>query len=241
MISNERWQFAQHAEEVYQRQKANANTHNMNGIISIAEQKSEYVVKLLSMLEFATREDHSAIEIGSGSHGMIWKLPCKDRTAIDPLADFYFEKFQQLQDNGTKIIAAKGEDIPLPDECADIVLSENVLDHTHQPVQVLHEVARLLRPGGRFYCSVDVHGPVWFLLNGVYNLLFNIGLKLNVRAFPAHPHHFRKKDVQGLFEKVALRVLWHRSGNPVRTSGSVWGKIKFWFGKNGLIELVATK
>jgi SAM-dependent methyltransferase len=40
------------------------------------------------------------------------------------------------------------EDIPFDDESADIVLMDDVLEHVHDPEQVLRECRRVLRPGG---------------------------------------------------------------------------------------------
>lgn len=43
-----------------------------------------------------------------------------------------------------------GDHIPFPDEGFDLVICDNVLEHVEEPAQVLREVARVLRPGGRF-------------------------------------------------------------------------------------------
>lgn len=42
------------------------------------------------------------------------------------------------------------EDIPYPPESFDLVFSDNVLEHLENPEQVFAEVARILKPGGRF-------------------------------------------------------------------------------------------
>lgn len=41
--------------------------------------------------------------------------------------------------------------IPYPDETFDLVLSANVLEHLSDPVTSFREVARVLKPGGRFF------------------------------------------------------------------------------------------
>ncbi len=47
-----------------------------------------------------------------------------------------------------KILMATGESIPFPDATFDVVYSANVLEHTADPVKVLSESLRVLKPGG---------------------------------------------------------------------------------------------
>jgi SAM-dependent methyltransferase len=43
-----------------------------------------------------------------------------------------------------------GESIPYPDASFDVVVSDNVLEHLDNPVEVFSEVRRVLKPGGVF-------------------------------------------------------------------------------------------
>ncbi len=43
-----------------------------------------------------------------------------------------------------------GEAIPYPDGHFDLVFADNVLEHLERPAEVFREVARVLKPGGRF-------------------------------------------------------------------------------------------
>lgn len=49
-----------------------------------------------------------------------------------------------------EVFSAYGEQIPLPDRCVDLVYVRQVLHHTRDLPGVLHECARLLKPGGAF-------------------------------------------------------------------------------------------
>jgi SAM-dependent methyltransferase len=48
-------------------------------------------------------------------------------------------------------------DIPLPDECVDIVLSYDVLEHVQDPRRSVSEIRRVLRPGGAAYLVFPVY------------------------------------------------------------------------------------
>jgi SAM-dependent methyltransferase len=50
--------------------------------------------------------------------------------------------------NPERIIPVMGESLPFEDASFDIVYSANVLEHTENPLKVLEEAVRVLRPGG---------------------------------------------------------------------------------------------
>jgi ubiquinone/menaquinone biosynthesis C-methylase UbiE len=77
------------------------------------------------------------------------------------------------------VLAAPAESIPLPDAAVDTVISSLVLCSVDDPDRVVGEVARVLRPGGRFlflehvahpapfpYLAQRVVTPLWSRLGG---------------------------------------------------------------------------
>jgi SAM-dependent methyltransferase len=53
-----------------------------------------------------------------------------------------------------RIVPVADNDLPFPDASFDIVYSANVLEHTQNPLRVLEEAVRVLRPGGVFHTEV---------------------------------------------------------------------------------------
>ena len=138
----------------------------------------------------------SAVEIGAGPYPALAAAPRWNRAvAVDPIARAYAEE-GILPDAAGHVtyIEASGERIPLPASFADLVIIENALDHVSDPIAVLTEIRRLLRPGGLLWVLVD----------------------LSTYSDHMHPHPFDEARVRGLlretgFEAVKDRVSDHKS------------------------------
>lgn len=60
---------------------------------------------------------------------------------------------------GVNLLVVPGEPFPLPDQCADLVLSTSCLEHDSMYWLTFLEMARILRPGGFLYVNVPSKGP----------------------------------------------------------------------------------
>jgi SAM-dependent methyltransferase len=98
-----------------------------------------------------------AVEIGGGPYPCLAAARFASAAVIDPLADGYQSEGLITPDAGrVTYIAAVGERMPLPSASADLVVTDNCLDHVEDPAQVAREMARVLRPGGLLWLLVDV-------------------------------------------------------------------------------------
>jgi arabinofuranan 3-O-arabinosyltransferase len=62
---------------------------------------------------------------------------------------------------GGRTIAGDGNRLPLPDACADVTFSSNVLEHIPDPARFLGEMVRVTRPGGVIYLSFTAWYSPW--------------------------------------------------------------------------------
>ncbi|MCC6427865.1 MAG: class I SAM-dependent methyltransferase [Phycisphaerales bacterium] len=139
----------------------------------------------------------TAIEIGSGPFPSISLTPWRQAIAVDPLADGYVtENLVPKIAHAAEVtfLAAVGESVPLPANCADLAVLENCLDHVDDPALVLRECRRLLRPDGLAWLLVDL-----------------MDYKDHM-----HPHPFCEKSIKGIvategFEVVRERISDHKS------------------------------
>lgn len=140
--------------------------------------------------------ERSAVEIGGGPFPALAAAPRWRRAvAVDPLARSYAEE-ELMPPHAAHVVPldAPGERIPLPAGFADLVITENCLDHVTDPAKVLSEVYRLLRPGGLLWLLVD----------------------LSNYSDHMHPHPFNEERVKRLlsdggFETVREHVSDHKS------------------------------
>lgn len=157
-------------------------------------------------------------DIGCGPHGIISGLELSARESgslpqrmygIDPLMDTYrtYTEHGVLRESEViRLITAKGENVPLPDESCDYVFCTNAVDHVEEPERVIKEAGRICKSGGVFCMAVHVVNPVWAWSRPI---LFLVDKN--------HPHHFGTTAILRLarkyFSQVTVRAR-HRGRGP---------------------------
>lgn len=128
----------------------------------------------------ALARSNDVVHLGAGS---VWlgdlcgeSLEGKTVYAVEPDAE-------ALERNpAPQKIVAGGEQIPLPPTSIDLIVCEYVVEHLEEPLKVLREAQRLLRPGGRFIFVT----PNWLSYSGL--------------ATHYTPHRFHLRFLRRLFE-----------------------------------------
>lgn len=100
------------------------------------------------------REGMKIIECGSGPGYLVLNIARQCPTAqisaleIDP---FLFEKLKENSDNGRFYTAVQGSiyDTKFPENHFDIVITRLVIEHLDKPGEAIHELTRILKPGGK--------------------------------------------------------------------------------------------
>ncbi len=116
-----------------------------------------------------------AVDLGCGPGYLVTDLirqaPDLHVTGIDLSDEMLAEAEAHVQRHGASQHASfrKGDvqQIPFPDDSLDLVISTLSLHHWLDPVAVLDEISRVLRPGGSlliFDLRRDVPAPIWLLM-----------------------------------------------------------------------------
>jgi len=193
-VSSKRWKIAQDSEKEYWEGftketllKEEAERHRKK--TKILEREWEKFIKL--------NKNSRILQIGCGPEDVINYFSIGKRYAIDPLADFYKEKFD-LNYHSFLFSKGRAEKLPFKDNYFDVVILANVLDHVEQPEKALSEIKRVLKEKGIFYFEnlfyqkdfvriakiygaikkaltgniFNIHHPFMFLLWDLKDLLF---------------------------------------------------------------------
>ncbi|HSE31222.1 MAG TPA: class I SAM-dependent methyltransferase [Pyrinomonadaceae bacterium] len=230
----------------YQQKKAVAVAGREADLMAAMKQSSERVRGLLEKYR-PIDSDASVIEVGSGAHGLIFFFGSKRAIGLDPLAVDYrrlFPTWQKL----VPTVAAFGEQAPFRDESFDIVLCDNVVDHAEEPLGIVRELVRILRPGGLLYFTVNIHHPLYFVAARAHSTWNALGVSYEIGPFADHTTHLTLARAQVLFADLPVSILYERSNvsetkarakkMPARHLGD---SLKRLFFKNALYEVVARR
>ena len=187
------------------------------------------------------------LEVGSGAHGLIFFFEASDRVGVDPLADEYRLLFPAWQ-GMARTVAGFGEDLPFENASFDIVLCDNVVDHAKNPRRIAEEIARVLKPGGLLYFTVNFHHPFYGVAARAHSTWLALGIPFEITPFADHTVHLTLDSACKLFAQLPLRIL-SQSDNLEQAKQSwrvnrprhIGDRLKRIFFKNANWEMIAER
>ena len=98
-------------------------------------------------------------------------------------------------------------DIPFEDNEFDCILLLDAIEHFTEPVLILKELNRVLKPGGKILiCTVNYANPLWFILENTWHRFFGGNCKSYLKD--VHPTRYTQKLLREhcscLFEEEAF-------------------------------------
>jgi len=108
------------------------------------------------------------VDIGCGSGNLIFRGGAGARLALGLDVSEAALRFCNSRKDGTPcvFVCARGDAFPLPEACADAALLVEVIEHLSSPREVLGEIWRILRDGGRLFITTPNYAfpslwPAW--------------------------------------------------------------------------------
>ena len=119
---------------------------------------------MLSLLE---ADDDTALQgkivadFGCGPQGSLcWTESPARCFGIDVLVPAYLEYFgDDMKNHSMEYVPCTESSIPLPDNSVDVLFTINSLDHVQNLEVICGELLRILKPGGLFAGSFNLHEP----------------------------------------------------------------------------------
>jgi SAM-dependent methyltransferase len=230
----------------YQQAKAQRLTGREEGkMAQMQAHSAEVRAKLEAVRPIAA--DARVLEVDCGAHGLIFFFGAENGVGVDPLADHYRSLFPLWQ-HRAKTIAASGEALPFEDASFDIVLCDNVVDHAHDPAQILFEISRVMAPGALLFFEVNVHHPLYHLAASAHAGWRALGVPFEITPFADHTYHYTLDAARRLFDGLPLNMLHERDTVAEETERQRKAQrrrtsdlLKRHFFKNAIYEVIAVK
>lgn len=102
-------------------------------------------------------EGRTVLDVGAGQEQFGRRFV--DRGARYLAVDLERESLNPGPDNGA--VVGRGENLPFPDAFADIVMSNNVMEHVTAPGVIADEMLRVVKPGGLLFISYTAWASPW--------------------------------------------------------------------------------
>jgi SAM-dependent methyltransferase len=118
----------------------------------------EFMMNMGGVTDQSLFDDLICVDIGCGPMGsMTWLTNAKAAIGLDPLAQSYMEF--GITEHEMIYLRAHAETMPFPGRYVDVVFSMNSLDHVDDLYAACREIRRVLKPGGYFLASLNLHEP----------------------------------------------------------------------------------
>jgi len=109
--------------------------------------------------EFCRLPGSRVVDVGSGPGDLAEAFRAAGARAV--AVDVDFEEMHCRPRALEQAVVADGRILPFPDGCFDVACSSNVLEHVADPVALLRDMARVVRPGGLVFVNFTVWLSPW--------------------------------------------------------------------------------
>jgi SAM-dependent methyltransferase len=207
MVSRGRWKRAQQYERGYWEGLANRIATGATSQLEWYRWRADQLMQKLRAhgVDPLAGPDSAAVEVGSGPIGLVPFLPASERVAVDPLEPFYGrnEVLTTLRSPNVQYREGVGERLPCESGSFDLAIIDNCIDHVQNPAAVRDEIARVLKPGGILFLTVNCRTAWGYLAHRVLSRL---------RLDPGHPHTFTPRRTRAFLERGAFEVVTYDFG-----------------------------
>ena len=147
------------------------------------------------------------LDIGAGRGEMLKAATARGWKAVGLEPASGFARFAR-EYSGAEVIEARLEERPFEENSFDVVTLGAVLEHVFNPVEVLREINRVLRPGGILWLDVPNEAGAFYRMGNLYQRLRGRDWVVNLSPTfpPYHVFGFTRKSVRSLAKLTGFHV-----------------------------------
>ena len=101
----------------------------------------------------------TALDIGAGAGGNTRELEAAGWQAT--ALEFSDAGVELARARGLEVVQGDARDMPFPDDSFGLAVAYDVLEHIKEDDQVVAEIARVVRPGGKVLIAVSAYPRLW--------------------------------------------------------------------------------
>lgn len=213
------WTSAQEAERIYW-------TKRCSDPIGIMYEIGEHLDLAWRLKATCLGTPGIVLDVGVGpmGTGLLWLFPeARVKIGLDSLRRMPVATGNPYADELVRTIRAdshyfigSAERLPFGNQTFDVVVCNNVLDHVAQPVHVLSEVCRVVRPEGYLALGLDTNSYLGYLLRKIDRFL-----RPSLNTYRLHPTDFVIGFIERYLSERGFSIL---SSNEASWLGQLVGR-----------------
>jgi SAM-dependent methyltransferase len=170
--------------------------------------------RIIALLEqFYVTDDKTVVDLGAGNNAISTYIICRKRTKID-----FNEKTHP------DIVHDISENIPLPDDCCDVVIAGEILEHIYFAQNFLLEIKRILRKEGFLILSVPNVCSLLYRIAWLFGVVPPFAAKADHTYLPAgraggHVRDYSFRELARLLTNLNFHII------KSTTNGLVYKKL----------------
>ena len=160
--------------------------------------------RLGAVLERVGSDVGDVLDVGMGPGRLCAELASRGFrvTGIDSSPDMVALARRRLPQCGDRLLRSRVERLPFADDEFDVVVASGVLEYVDDRAAVVHELARVMRPGGRAVMTLpNVRSPYLIWNRAAYAPAIRF-VKRFVRTAQAAPAHRRRPPSAARFKQM---------------------------------------
>jgi SAM-dependent methyltransferase len=208
---NYSWKSIQDGEKLYWQSRC-------SDAVGVMYEMGEHLDLAWNLKQVIKNQPASVLDVGIGPMGigLLWLYPFSPvKIGLDPLqrinvntGNYYVDSLINTIKKEIIFIQSKGEGLPFRDGSFDLVICNNVLDHSLFPKTIVNELCRVTMKNGHLGIGVDTNSFLGFFVRWI-----DRRIRTHINAYRLHPHDIIIGTIDNILRKNGFHLLSHNKAS----------------------------